>query len=153
MARLTTGWVRTFAPDGTGIKYTPFAQKALTLESPDYFGTEQLDAERMSFTELKRYIAELKLSGFDVVPFTVALHRKVSFPFVALVMTLIAIPFAVTTGRRGALSGLAWGCCWRFRTGGCLRCSRRSEARACWRPRSRRGRRTSCSSRPPPTCC
>ncbi len=60
----------------------------------------------MTFTDLRRYIATLKVSGFDVVPFTVALHRKISFPFVALVMTLLGIPFAVTTGRRGALYGI-----------------------------------------------
>jgi lipopolysaccharide export LptBFGC system permease protein LptF len=37
------------------------------------------------------------------------LHRKISFPFVAVVMTLIGVPFAVTTGRRGALYGIGIG--------------------------------------------
>ena len=74
-----------------------------------YFATEQPDAERMSFSDLKQYIASLKTSGFDVVPYTVALHRKISFPFVAVVMTLIGVPFAVTTGRRGALYGIGIG--------------------------------------------
>jgi lipopolysaccharide export LptBFGC system permease protein LptF len=39
----------------------------------------------------------------------VALQRKVAFPFVAVIMTLLAIPFAVTTGRRGALDGIGIG--------------------------------------------
>jgi lipopolysaccharide export LptBFGC system permease protein LptF len=39
----------------------------------------------------------------------VALQRKVSFPLVTLVMTLLAVPFAVTTGRRGALYGIGVG--------------------------------------------
>jgi lipopolysaccharide export LptBFGC system permease protein LptF len=39
----------------------------------------------------------------------VGLHRKVAFPFVTLVMTLIAVPFAVTTGRRGAMYGIGVG--------------------------------------------
>jgi LPS export ABC transporter permease LptG/LPS export ABC transporter permease LptF len=103
------GWVRTFSPDAASIRYEAFTTRVLQLETPDYFGTEQPDAERMSFTELKVYVGELRTSGFDVVPFLVALHRKVSFPFVALVMTLIAIPFAVTTGRRGALYGIGLG--------------------------------------------
>ena len=34
------------------------------------------------------------------------LHRKLAFPFVTLVMTLLAVPFGVTTGRRGALYGI-----------------------------------------------
>jgi LPS export ABC transporter permease LptG/LPS export ABC transporter permease LptF len=102
------GWVRHFSDDVVN-RYEPFSERTLTLESPEYFGTEQPDAERMSFSELRRYVASLKVSGFDVIPFTVALHRKVSFPFVALVMTLIAVPFAVTTGRRGALYGIGLG--------------------------------------------
>jgi lipopolysaccharide export LptBFGC system permease protein LptF len=39
----------------------------------------------------------------------VALYKKVSFPLVTLIMTLIAVPFAVMTGRRGALYGIAVG--------------------------------------------
>ena len=39
----------------------------------------------------------------------VALQRKVAFPFVTLVMTLLAVPFAVTTGRRGAMYGVGIG--------------------------------------------
>ena len=39
----------------------------------------------------------------------VELQRKVAFPLVTLVMTLLAVPFAVTTGRRGALYGIGVG--------------------------------------------
>ena len=39
----------------------------------------------------------------------VALYRKVSFPFVTIVMTLIAVPFAVTIGRSGAMAGIGVG--------------------------------------------
>ena len=39
----------------------------------------------------------------------VQLRRKVAFPFVTLIMTLLAVPFAVTTGRRGALYGIGVG--------------------------------------------
>jgi lipopolysaccharide export system permease protein len=102
------GWMRTFGANDVS-QYTPFAKQNLKLEPIEYFRTEQPDAERMSFTDLRRYISSLRTSGFDVVPYTVALHRKVSFPFVALVMTLIGVPFAVTTGRRGALYGIGIG--------------------------------------------
>lgn len=103
------GWVRTFDAKTDASQFTPFARQTLTLEPVDYFATEQPDAERMSFTDLRRYIDSLRTSGFDVVPYTVALHRKLSFPFVAVVMTLIGVPFAVTTGRRGALYGIGIG--------------------------------------------
>ncbi len=81
----------------------------LALEPADYFMTEQPDAERMNYRQLRGYIGELRVSGFNVVPYTVALQRKLSFPFVTIVMTLLAVPFAVTTGRRGALYGIGVG--------------------------------------------
>ena len=71
--------------------------------------TEQPDADRMSYRQLKTYIGELRTSGFNITPYAVELQRKVSFPFVTVVMTLIAVPFAVTTGRRGALYGIGAG--------------------------------------------
>ena len=48
-------------------------------------------------------------SGFSVVQLAVALQRKLSFPFVTVVMTLIAVPFAVMTGRRGAMYAIGVG--------------------------------------------
>ena len=106
--RADQGWVRRFAKDVVA-DYQPFQLKQLPLETASYFGTEQPDADRLTFASLRRYIQNLTISGFDVVPYRVALHRKVAFPFVALVMTLIAVPFAVTTGRRGALFGVGLG--------------------------------------------
>jgi lipopolysaccharide export LptBFGC system permease protein LptF len=49
----------------------------------------------------------LQASGLDVVKQQVALWRKVSFPFVTIIMTLLAVPFAVTIGRSGAMAGIA----------------------------------------------
>ena len=70
---------------------------------------QQPDADRMTYSQLKQYVEELQASGFNVVPYLVALQRKLAFPCVTLIMTLIAVPFAVTTGRRGALYGVGAG--------------------------------------------
>jgi lipopolysaccharide export LptBFGC system permease protein LptF len=105
----TRGWVRKFSDDGTRSAYEPFARRALVLEPPDYFTTEKPDAERMTYVELKRYISELSASGLNIVPYAVALERKISFPFVTVIMTLLGVPFAVTTGRRGAMYGIGAG--------------------------------------------
>ena len=109
-------WTRTFPSSATpaqevaSIPYASHAELPLpALAAPDYFETERPDAELMSFAELKAHIEELSTSGFDVVRLVVELHRKVSFPFVTLILTLIAIPFAVTTGPRGALYGVGVG--------------------------------------------
>jgi lipopolysaccharide export LptBFGC system permease protein LptF len=36
----------------------------------------------------------------------VARQRKIAFPLATLIMTLVAVPFAVMTGRRGAMYGV-----------------------------------------------
>jgi LPS export ABC transporter permease LptG len=110
------GWTRTFtatqgrnATAAMAVNYTPFAAAKLPLEPPSYFKTDEPDADRMTYDELKNYIVHLRTSGFPVVPYMVQLQRKVAFPFVTLIMTLLAVPFAVMTGRRGALYGVGAG--------------------------------------------
>ncbi|MGQ0736421.1 MAG: LPS export ABC transporter permease LptG [Acidobacteriota bacterium] len=102
------GWARKFS--GTEVTvYQPFAEQQMTLEPAKYFVTEAPEPERMTFGQLRGYIEELKASGYTVLEHEVGLHRKLAFPFVTLIMTLIAIPFAVTTGKRGALYGVGVG--------------------------------------------
>lgn len=100
------GWSQTFAGGTTG-RWQPFAEQTIpSLETPDYFETEQPEADMMTVAELREHIEELRYSGFNVVPQMVDLQKKLAFPFVTLVMTLLAIPFGVTMGRRGTLYGI-----------------------------------------------
>jgi LPS export ABC transporter permease LptG/LPS export ABC transporter permease LptF len=102
------GWVRQIA--GTNVtRYLTFSSIRLTLEPSDYFETEAPAPDRMDYAQLRGYIDELKTSGYNVSHHEVELHRKVAFPLVTLVMTLIAVPFAVTTGKRGAMYGIGIG--------------------------------------------
>jgi LPS export ABC transporter permease LptG/LPS export ABC transporter permease LptF len=103
------GWVREFDRQEEQRAYRPVERADLQIEPPQYFMSEQTPAERMSYAQLKRYIVELRASGVNVTEHEVELHRKVSFPWVTLIMTLIAVPFAVTTGRRGAMYGIGLG--------------------------------------------
>jgi lipopolysaccharide export LptBFGC system permease protein LptF len=89
-------------PRRTAFKARPLG----SLEPPDYFESEQPVAEMMTVGELRRYVEELSASGLNVTPLAVELQHKLAFPFVTLVMTLLAVPFGVTTGRRGALYGI-----------------------------------------------
>ena len=102
------GWVRTLTPGG-GADYSTFSASTVTMESADYFGTEPPDAASMTFADLRAYIESMRGSGLNVLPQLVDLHRKVAFPLVTIVMTLLAVPFAVLTGRRGALYGIGVG--------------------------------------------
>ncbi len=105
---MNQGWVREFGPDNQ-VRFTPFTDQAARLEPADYFVTEAREPDLMNFAQLRVYINELRASGYNVLEHEVGLHRKVAFPFVTLVMTLIAVPFAVTTGRRGAMYGIGVG--------------------------------------------
>jgi LPS export ABC transporter permease LptF/LPS export ABC transporter permease LptG len=105
---LDQGWLREFGPDNT-VQFTRFTDQVQRFEPADYFVTEAREPDLMNFLQLRAYIDELRASGYNVLEHEVGLHRKVAFPFVTLVMTLIAVPFAVTTGRRGALYGIGVG--------------------------------------------
>ena len=102
-------WVRRFANDTTPAAFETSLQRELPIEPPSYFSAEQPLADELSYQQLDRYISALSASGVDVVSLRVSLQRKLSFPFVTLILTLIAVPFAVTTGRRGALYGVGIG--------------------------------------------
>jgi lipopolysaccharide export LptBFGC system permease protein LptF len=81
----------------------------LTLDSPAYFTREVPDPEMMTLSDLETYIEQLERSGAHAGRYLVARQRKIAFPLVTVIMTLLAIPFAVTTGRRGALYGIGIG--------------------------------------------
>jgi len=106
---LDRGWKREFDPKTQANPFTAFDHVGARFEAADYFVTEAREPELMNFGQLRRYITELKASGYNVLDHEVGLHRKIAFPFVTLVMTLIAVPFAVTTGRRGAMYGIGVG--------------------------------------------
>jgi len=107
--RMEQGWSRTFDANGDPIPegFTPFAANRRTLEPASYFTTQSPDPDFMSYTQLRAYTDRLEASGLDVVKQQVALWRKISFPFVTIIMTLLAVPFAVTIGRSGAMAGIA----------------------------------------------
>jgi LPS export ABC transporter permease LptG/LPS export ABC transporter permease LptF len=100
------GWTREFDASGEPGPFTPFTQTRKTFEPASLFTTESPDPDFMSYTQLRDYTERLRASGLDVVKQQVALWRKLSFPFVTLIMTLLAVPFAVTIGRSGAMAGI-----------------------------------------------
>ncbi len=103
------GWTRTFGADQAVREFVPFDEQALTLETPETFVTEAPPPAQMTYGQLRTYVRDLGAAGYDVREDQVALYRKIAFPFVTLVMTLIGVPFAVSTGRRGALYGVGVG--------------------------------------------
>jgi LPS export ABC transporter permease LptG len=102
------GWVNDIEGDHP-IGFRDFKQTSFSEihEEPGYFNKESLQAQEMNFGQLDRYIGDLRQSGFDTMKLRVELWRKLSYPLVAVIMAVLAIPFALSMGRRGSLTGIA----------------------------------------------
>ncbi len=72
-------------------------------EDPSYFKKEVRQSQEMNYDQLRTYIEDLQHSGFDTVRLKVQLQKKLAFPLITLVMSVLAIPFAAS-GRRGGAS-------------------------------------------------
>jgi LPS export ABC transporter permease LptG len=104
------GWQRSLhgsaiAPDG----YRTFDVSTFPdlPETPLYFKKEVKQYTEMNYEELRRYIRDLQQSGFDVVRLRVQLNKKLSYPLITLIMAVLAIPFSLSTGKKGAITGVA----------------------------------------------
>jgi LPS export ABC transporter permease LptG/LPS export ABC transporter permease LptF len=106
---LEHGWRREFRADGAAAQFAAFESSAGRMAQPSVFATDEPDARFMGYRQLQGYADRLRASGLDVLGLEVALARKLSFPFVTIIMTLIAVPFAVLTGHRGAMAGIGVG--------------------------------------------
>jgi LPS export ABC transporter permease LptG/LPS export ABC transporter permease LptF len=101
------GWQRTFS--GTTVSYQPFTVATFpeVREQPAYFNKENKPSDEMSYAELSQYIADLRQSGFNTVELRVQLQNKLSVPAISFIMAIIAVPFALSMGKRGGLIGVA----------------------------------------------
>ncbi len=94
------GWYRTITGDGEE-EFRKIVRKTEVgiPEAPVYFGQERHHPSEMSIQELGRFIDELRASGYQPAALTVRWHQKLTTPLSALVLTLLALPFAL--GRTG----------------------------------------------------
>jgi len=103
---LANCWEREFV-DGKLVKFEKEEKMEIPqIEDKSYFLKEWKEPSQMSFGELRQYIREIEERDFNTVRFKVDLLYKTSFPAASLVMTLLAIPFAFSMGKRGTLVGI-----------------------------------------------
>ncbi len=106
--KFENGWEQTMqGANVTAFREFPSATFAEVHEEPTYFKKEKQQSQEMNFGQLKHYIADLQQSGFDTMRLRVQLWDKLAYPLVTIVMAVLAIPFALTMGRRGSLTGVA----------------------------------------------
>jgi LPS export ABC transporter permease LptF/LPS export ABC transporter permease LptG len=101
------GWMRSFGDDGES-SFTPFTRpiRLHYPERPSYFEVESKAPDQMTWGELSRYVANVRRLGYGADELTVQLWRKTSWPFLSVVMALIALPFSFRMGKKGAMYGI-----------------------------------------------
>ena len=106
--RFQNGWVSQFqGANVTGFHQFRRATFSEIHEQPGYFKKEALQSQEMNFGQLEAYIHDLSQSGFDTMQLRVALWQKLAYPLIAVIMAMLAIPFALSMGRRGSLTAIA----------------------------------------------
>jgi LPS export ABC transporter permease LptF/LPS export ABC transporter permease LptG len=101
------GWDRSFKVSAMG-DYRPFEVSTFPHlpETPLYFKKEVKQYSEMNYEELRRYIRDLQQSGFDVIRLRVELNKKLSYPLITLIMAVLAIPFSLSAGKKGPVTGV-----------------------------------------------
>lgn len=79
-------------------------------EGPEAFLTQYAQPEHMSYSDLRRYIKGTKITGYRASNrLLVELYKKVSDPFVCVVMLLVSAPLALVSRRGGAMLSIGVG--------------------------------------------
>jgi lipopolysaccharide export system permease protein len=97
------GAVRLFSRDGLQsteyfeISYFP------VRERPEDLFKRETRKEEMSVGQMYREIERETAQGNDTTQKWIDLHQKLSYPFIGLVMALVAIPLSLRSSRRGGL--------------------------------------------------
>ncbi len=103
------GWERRYDGDRL-LGFEQFRERREKLvEQPQYFKKDSRGSQSMTLAELRRKIADLSQSGFDVLELRIQFQTKIAFPLACLVMVMVGLPFSLTVGKRGALYGVALG--------------------------------------------
>jgi LPS export ABC transporter permease LptF/LPS export ABC transporter permease LptG len=102
------GWDRSLRISAIA-NYRPFEVATFPEfpETPAYFKKEVRQYTEMNYEELRSYIRDLQQSGFDVIHLRVQLQKKLSYPLITLIMAVLAVPFALWSGKKGAITGVA----------------------------------------------
>lgn len=105
---MENGWVRDFS-GATVTSYKKFVVDSFPeiSEPPSYFKREVLQYNQMNWRQLRNYIRALQKAGFETSRLSIEWHKKFAFPLMVTIIILLAIPFALLVGTRGAVGGVA----------------------------------------------
>ena len=98
------GFIRTFDDEEQGTTEY-FNQKIIPVsETPDDFVKNiVIHIDEMSLSELHKEIQKMILEGKDTLKNRVELYHKISYPFISVVLALLAIPLSLRSSRHGGV--------------------------------------------------
>ncbi len=104
-----SGWIREFrGPAETAFR--EFREAPLARgDPPRLFSAARQRPDEMRYRALARYVSRLERTGYPVAALATALAAKPAAAAQTIVLALLAIPFAFTIGKRGALTGIGVG--------------------------------------------
>jgi len=98
------GFLRTFDQEGRGTTEYFETRVIPVLETPDDFVKNIIvHSDEMSLRELYKKIQEMTLEGKDTLKHRVEFHQKISYPFISIVLALLAIPLSLRSSRHGGV--------------------------------------------------
>lgn len=106
----TDGWLlhdvveREFFPEGTTRAHTLAEKKISIQKTPEDFRNARKEPEEMSFSGIRGFIKKMRAEGYPTISYEVEMYAKLSYAFVAVVMCLLGIPFALQIGRSGGMA-------------------------------------------------
>jgi lipopolysaccharide export system permease protein len=72
-------------------------------ETMDGFIEGDTPPEEMTYAQLSRYVGEVRRKGFEASGYETDLHAKISYPLLNVLISMLAIPFALRSPRSGGV--------------------------------------------------
>ncbi len=87
-----------------GFVPVPFERKAFAFpETIQGFIDGETAPAEMTWPQLSAYVADTRAKGYDVHQYEVDLHAKLAYPLLNVIVSLLAIPFALSAPRSGGV--------------------------------------------------
>ena len=99
------GFIRTFV-SGRLDTTTYYTKKTFPVEetlSDFIINNKTIRSEELSLRKLYKKIQELTAEGKDTLRSRVEFHQKISYPFISIVLALLAIPLSLRSSRHGGV--------------------------------------------------
>jgi lipopolysaccharide export system permease protein len=99
------GFIRTFVSGGLDTT-TYYKKKIFPVEetlSDFIINNKEIHSEELSLRELQKQIQGLTAEGKDTLKNRVEFHQKISYPFISIVLALLAIPLSLRSSRHGGV--------------------------------------------------